>query len=663
VTSVPRDSFHAWIRPRECAAAVGLYALLTLVFAFPLTRHPASSVVQLSVPADTDLFVWTLDWDLHELRERPWSIFEANIYYPFHHTLAFSENLIGTAVIAAPVVWLSGNIILGMNAVIVLSCILCGLGAYVLSRRVGAQPVAAFLAGLIFAFAPTRFSRLGQVHLATIEWIPFSLAFLDAFLESGRARDLAWAAGFFVLEVLTSGHAGLFVLIAGAALVSWRTALGAFAWSTIWRRDVLLIAGAVLVVLALFVAPYRATQRDAGLVRSLGESVMYSPTGASFLASQTHLHTLLRSLLPLSLRPQNSAPFIFPGIVPLALALAALTLNFADAQTGSPRQRRWIGFSFLVEVSLVITVAATALVTLVDIIRGLVGVPRLFTTRELLLAGLACVTLAAIRLSTLAWVPLRFGARVRRLGAAFKPWAAKHREDSISFYGVLAVLFLWLSLGPSFVLYRLVYRLPGFNFIRVPSRFALIALLSVAVMAALGFDKLVRSLPSRRRTIIGVVVAGILCAEFLAAPIATTPFELKLPAIDRWLSTQPKPFVVAEEPVVVWSDREGTDRRHSLYVLHSIAHWQKTVHGYSGIRPMLHRKLYLDMLTFPDQQALNSLLSIGVTYVVVHPDLYPADEWRTVQDRLQRAEPWLTLEHAEEDGRVYSLHRAASSAK
>src|SRR5262245_62008325 len=101
---------------------------------------------------DAHLFMWTLAWDTHAFVHQPLSIFDANIFYPNHDTLAYSENLIGSAFFAAPVLWLTGNYVLATNMVSLLACVLCGLGAYVLGRRLGLSGPAAFLCGLIFAF-------------------------------------------------------------------------------------------------------------------------------------------------------------------------------------------------------------------------------------------------------------------------------------------------------------------------------------------------------------------------------------------------------------------------------------------------------------------------------------------------------------------------------
>ena len=90
-------------------------------------------------------------------------------------------------------------------------------------------------------------------------------------------------------------------------------------------------------------------------------------------------------------------------------------------------------------------------------------------------------------------------------------------------------------------------------------------------------------------------------------------------------------------------------------MLHSTAHWQKTVHGYSGFRPPLHIELYWQLRLFPDLESLQALARLGVTYVVVHTDLYPREDWPLIDAKLTQFSNWLKLEHQEEGGRVYSL--------
>jgi hypothetical protein len=97
------------------------------------------------------------------------------------------------------------------------------------------------------------------------------------------------------------------------------------------------------------------------------------------------------------------------------------------------------------------------------------------------------------------------------------------------------------------------------------------------------------------------------------------------------------------------------ERQQTTSMLHATAHWQKTIHGYSGIRRPFHEQLYLDLTAFPDAKSIERLRDVGVTYIVVHTDAYEnADKWRMVEEQLAKT-PALKLEHTEGAGRVYSL--------
>jgi hypothetical protein len=118
-----------------------------------------------------------------------------------------------------------------------------------------------------------------------------------------------------------------------------------------------------------------------------------------------------------------------------------------------------------------------------------------------------------------------------------------------------------------------------------------------------------------------------------------------------WIAQQPKPFSIAEVPVTT------AERYHSNYMLHSMAHWQKTVHGFSGIRPPLHEELYAQLRTFPSEDSVRHLAQLDVTYVIVHSSWFPPEERRQVEARLLDFGSSLTLVYMDPDSRVYSIHR------
>lgn len=557
--STARSAWH------ECAAVTLLFSALTFVMAYPFSASPGSLV--LADAPDTHLYLWTLAWDAYAFLHQPILIFDANIYYPYPNTLAYSENLIGSALFAAPLIWLTGDPVLAMNLVALLTCVLCGTGAYFLARRWGLPPQAALISGVVFAFAPPRFFRMGQLHMTAVQWIPFTLAFLHSYFQRGRRSDLLLALACFSLQALSSGHGAAFLALSIVVMLLWRITFGQpLAWRQ-WLKDCG-ATGAYLIAPSIWILlPYRAVQLEAGLRREYPSDSM--PALDSFLASPASLHVALHKLTLGRTVNDEAVAFLFPGILALALAAIAVVL----------------------------------------------------------------------------YRPSR------------EPW----RVSPTAFFVVLGALSTLMFVTWPFEAWRMVYWLPGLNFIRVPSRFILLVVLCLGMLAAVAFAKLTARWTAHSRLAASMVLSACLLAEYSSYPFNGVPFTLHIPAVDRWLDSQPKPFTVAEVRVPSVGNVGALERSQTRAMLHATAHWQKTVHGYSGIRRPLHHRLYEVMTTFPEPASLEALRDVGVDYVVVHGGDYAAETWRQMEERLAAADG-LRLAHADGIDRVYALTSRASSA-
>jgi hypothetical protein len=123
------------------------------------------------------------------------------------------------------------------------------------------------------------------------------------------------------------------------------------------------------------------------------------------------------------------------------------------------------------------------------------------------------------------------------------------------------------------------------------------------------------------------------------------------------VATQSAPSVIAEVPVVDPADALRAEGRQAIFMLHSTAHWQKTVHGYSGFRSPVHTNLYAHLWRFPTEEGLRALADFGVTRIIVHADAYEPADWREIDVRIGQFTDWLTLEHVEGINRSYALRR------
>jgi hypothetical protein len=319
---------------RDTWRAAAVYLVLTIAMAWPLSIHPATHL--LNYDSDAKLIHWIVRWDIHAFTTQPLHLFDANIFAPLPNTLAYAEHLIGSALLAAPIVWATDNTFLAINLIALASIWLSGLGTYVLARRLGASPTAAFLGGLVFAFAAPRFFRLGQLQLTTIHWIPFCLASLHAYLDHGRVRDLRIAAWLFSLQALSGGHGAVFLAVCVAALLLFKALLGEPLRLVQRLRDLGVTGALAVVPIVLVFLPYVWARGEAGLVRTLAG---WRTPFSNFFASPSHLHQWLAQWLPASWREAPDA-YLFPGYLALILPLAGAAVWMWRRRTTSD-ERPW----------------------------------------------------------------------------------------------------------------------------------------------------------------------------------------------------------------------------------------------------------------------------------------------------------------------------------
>ena len=82
--------------------------------------------------------------------------YQLPIFHPSRDALTFSEHLLGIAVVATPIEWLTGSAVVAYNITLVLSFALCAAAMFALVLRLTRSVPAAFIAGLAYGFAPYR---------------------------------------------------------------------------------------------------------------------------------------------------------------------------------------------------------------------------------------------------------------------------------------------------------------------------------------------------------------------------------------------------------------------------------------------------------------------------------------------------------------------------
>ena len=164
---------------------------------------------------DPLLNVYILGWDIHKILSfNLHHFFDANIFYPYRYTLAYSENLITTALLfALPVYLITKNIIIAYNITMFAGFVLSGWFMYILTYHLTKKTVPAVLAGILFSFSSFRFAYLGNIQIITAMWIPLVILYIHKFFETHKYSYIAFASLFFVLNAGACAYYMIFVSI------------------------------------------------------------------------------------------------------------------------------------------------------------------------------------------------------------------------------------------------------------------------------------------------------------------------------------------------------------------------------------------------------------------------------------------------------------------
>ena len=301
---------------RHILAAAAALTVLTCAYTWPLVLQAGSVVAH--DRGDPLLVTWILWWSTHVMPLTP-AWWNAPAFYPSTGVFAFSENLLGLAPIAAPIIALTKSPLLAYNAAFLLSYVLCGLGAYFLGFVLTRRHDAAFVAAVAFAFAPYRLSHTQHLQLLSSYWMPVSIAALHLYIQDAKARWAALFAASWLLQALACGYY-LFYLTLFAAF--WLACLGVRRLSV----RAMAVLGAAWLAAGLLLLPvllgYRTIQSSYGFKRSPVEIVNYSADIAG-LWSAAPDSLLWRGLHGAGVSSESEQ---FAGVTVIVLLLVALAL-------------------------------------------------------------------------------------------------------------------------------------------------------------------------------------------------------------------------------------------------------------------------------------------------------------------------------------------------
>lgn len=437
-------------RTRPALVTLVAFVLLAVVHTWPLATAPHTLTRHDN--ADAFLNEWTLAWVAHAVIHDPLRIFEANIFHPARHALAFSEHLIPQGLMGAPVAWLGGSPILVFNIVLLAGFALTGWTTTLVVAAWTGDWLAGALAGSVAAFNTHTLSRMVHIQAVHVEFLPLALFALDRALRTPRVASAVSLAGWTALQMLCSGYLLVFtaVTLTVGALSRGREWLRA----PFGRAGLLLLAAAIAIgICTPFLLPYAAVRSEQHLTRSLDEVSRYSAHWVDYVTTVGTLHYNWWSA-----RFYRGTDALFPGILPLGLAIVTL----ATGTAWRDRRARMVAAAALACFVLSFGPATPiyrALYGAVPLLEGLRGAARfgyiaIFGTGVLAAFGLACLRRRASRRAGVAAVAATIAVGLANLEALVAP------HDFVPF-GQIPAVYDVLATDPPAVVVEVPFWPPG----------------------------------------------------------------------------------------------------------------------------------------------------------------------------------------------------------
>lgn len=176
---------------------------------FPMARGMAAGMVNV----DLHLNVWILAWTAHAALHAPSELFDGNVFYPGRHAIVGSENMLSHLPVTVPVLAATGSALDVLKAMAFESFVLSGVAMALLVHFHTGDLAAALVAGAAFTLVPWRPSALPQPQYLGMQYQPFALLAVDAWLSRGRRRALVGLALALALQALSGVYLGFFTYV------------------------------------------------------------------------------------------------------------------------------------------------------------------------------------------------------------------------------------------------------------------------------------------------------------------------------------------------------------------------------------------------------------------------------------------------------------------
>ena len=557
---------------RQGACAFAAFVLVAVLQSWPL---PVRLFTHLTGPpgGDTGVYVWNTWVFRHELVDGHRS--------PFHTDRIFSldpqaDLSLHNYTVFADVLSLPLQPVLGVvgafNVIYLLNVALAGFGMFLLARRLTGRAAESWIAGFAFACSAFLVARsTAHFSLVAAAPLPFFVYWFDRAWATRRRRDAAATGATLAWAAFCDPYYAVYCLMLGLALAAGRLVAVKPADDTAPVRSpghARVVLDVMIVALAGVITGLHLAGRGSVRIASISISMRTFYTPMLILTILVVARVLLSIRARLAWQPvPAAAPFVRAAVAALLVAglLLSPTLYAVSVRVAKGRMVSapvmWRSSAPGVDLVSFVLPNPNHVLAPPAMTRWLSVKPGRFEEQ------IASFSLIGLLVIGLVW--RRAGLRPSR------------------FWMTVTIGFGLLALGPFIHVagmntyiptpWTLLRYVPLLGAARMPSRFAVVALLGFCVLLAFALVALTKHQPRRR----GLILWAVGCAlAFELLPVPRTLYSAEIPSVYRTIAADPRPIRVLELPFGIRDGLSSIGDFSAASQFYQTAHGKPLVGGY-----------------------------------------------------------------------------------
>ncbi|OGM28129.1 hypothetical protein A2962_01070 [Candidatus Woesebacteria bacterium RIFCSPLOWO2_01_FULL_39_61] len=264
---------------------------------FPIILKPATSYFK---AGDDGLITWQINQTIQKIPNNLENIFETNIFYPYKHTLAYTNLAVPSAVIGYLPVKLTESPFAAYNSVIILTQFLSASFLYLLFKKITQNAWASVIGSLSLLLSKFHMQSIAHIHVFMMHWWLISAYLLWLYKDGKKVKYLYLAALFFIIQLWESFYQAFWIILFGFLVLTPE-----FKYLKKQLRHILFITPAIFVLASPIFFAYLDIVRGFGQLTSIRTVSHFSMSFNDIWESNFSLGIYINFILSLVILRKN----------------------------------------------------------------------------------------------------------------------------------------------------------------------------------------------------------------------------------------------------------------------------------------------------------------------------------------------------------------------